>query len=91
MSHRESPVFPHMPKQNEEAGPFKGDTEGANQGTPAAGGSGPRGVGQPASSQNPRQWGREGTSPQPEISGGRKGEEEEMLPSLDRERIDDEF
>ena len=80
-----------MPRKTVGTGPGKGDLEGANQATPAAGGAGPRGAGKLGKMTNPAQTGREGTSPQPETSGGRKGEHEEVLPSLDRERIDDEF
>lgn len=80
-----------MPRYKKEVGPFKGGPQGANQKSNAAGGSGPRGEGQPASYENPTQTGRAGTSPQPEIAGGRKGQPEQVLPSLDRERIDGEF
>ena len=80
-----------MPRRNTGSGPGKGDLEGANQTTPSAGGSGPRGIGMLPGSPNPAQSGPAGTSPQPETSGGRKGQQEQVATSIDRERIDDEF
>jgi hypothetical protein len=80
-----------MPRQTKGIGPSKGDLEGANQTTPSAGGAGPRGIGMLPNSPNPAQWGPAGTSPQPETSGGRKGQQEPVVTSLDRERIDSEF
>jgi hypothetical protein len=80
-----------MPRKTIGSGPGKGDLEGANQTTPAAGGAGPRSAGKTGPVTNPPQTGQQGTSPQPEVSGGRKSEHEPVLTSLDRERIDDEF
>lgn len=80
-----------MERKYKGIGPRKGDLEGANQPNTAAGGSGPRGAGLDKDNRNPGQWGAAGTSPQPETSGGRKGEEEPVVTSIDRERIDDEF
>jgi hypothetical protein len=80
-----------MPKENIGEGPHKGDLEGANQPTSAAGGAGPRGAGLKPDSPNPAQWGPAGTSPQPETSGGRKGEEERVVTSWERELTDDKF
>ena len=80
-----------MPRKIKGIGPSKGDLEGANQTTPAAGGAGPRGIGLQPGSPNPAQSGPAGTSPQPETSGGRKGQQEQVVTSIDRERVDDEF
>jgi len=80
-----------MPRKIIGSGPGKGDLEGANTHTPAAGGAGPRSIGLKPDSPNPRQWGPEGTAPQPETSGGRKGEQEPVITSIDRERVGDEF
>jgi hypothetical protein len=69
----------------------KSDMRGANQGTNAAGGAGPRGEGLSGEATNPGQWGRAGTGPQPEISGGRKGEETDVETSYDYHRKTDQF